>query len=106
MKTNIANVDELRHHQEGTGQLPQCGRCAQSQLERQHIKTAVWREAKLMVVENIPALVCRACGEEFIGPETAAGLQRMCQNGEGTAGLVSRLTVPVIDFSVLNPECA
>lgn len=104
MKTNIANIDELRHCQEGTGLLPLCCRCAQSQLERQHVKTAVWREAKLMIVENIPALVCPACGEEFIGPETAAGLQQMCQNGESIVGLVSRLIVPVFDFTVLNPE--
>ncbi|OBY27112.1 type II toxin-antitoxin system MqsA family antitoxin [Leisingera sp. JC1] len=104
MKTNIANVDELQHRLEGTGQLPLCGRCGQNQLERQHVKTAVWREAELMVVENIPALVCPACGEEFIGSETAAELQRMCQNGESTAGLVSRLIVPVIDFAMLNPE--
>ncbi|WP_264210740.1 YgiT-type zinc finger protein [Leisingera thetidis] len=104
MKTNIANVDELQHRLEETGQLPLCGRCAQSRLKQQHVKTAVWREAELMVVENIPALVCPACGEEFIGPKTEAGLQRMC-NREGTVGLVSHLTVPVIDFAVLNPEC-
>ncbi|WP_323775721.1 hypothetical protein [Leisingera sp.] len=54
-----------------------------------------------MVVENIPALVSPVCGEEAIGPETAAGLKGMRGNGDGKAGLVSRVIVPVFDYALM-----
>ena len=53
----------------------------------------------LVVIRNIPAMVCPGCGAEYVADETAVTLDRM--RGGGFAGCRARapLSVPVFDFA-------
>lgn len=75
-----------------------CDRCADSPLREARISTAFWQGDGLVVLRNIPAMVCPACGEEYVDDETVVALDRM--RGNGFAGCVAAapLPVPVFDF--------
>ncbi len=76
-----------------------CDHCADSALRITRISTAFWQGDGLAVIRNIPAMVCPACGEEYVDDATVVMLDRM--RGAGFAGCVAAepLTVPVFDFA-------
>jgi len=59
----------------------------------------LWKGNALIVVEDIPALVCRSCGERYFEDETAMALDMM-RGGRGTSGDPARiLQVPVYSYA-------
>lgn len=75
-----------------------CDRCEQGLLTEQPIQTAFWRGEGLVVIRNIPAMVCQTCGEEYVADRTAIGLDRMRGNGFTSMGTVERMIVPVLHY--------
>ena len=75
-----------------------CDHCSTGILRPTRIRTAFWRDKGLVVVHNIPAMVCPDCGEEYVAGPTVVQLDRM--RGNGFAGLkpVETLAIPVFDF--------
>ena len=49
-------------------QVP-CPRCG-GDMREETVKTAIWRDERLFVVEDIPAQVCGSCMEQFYDDET------------------------------------
>lgn len=99
MKANFANDDfapENLNHAKGP---PTCIKCAEGELMSKLINTAFWRDAGLLVIRNIPAMVCSACGEEYVADETALGLDRMYGQGFADKDAVDSMTVPVFDYA-------
>jgi YgiT-type zinc finger domain-containing protein len=43
------------------------------------VKTAIWREERLFVIEAIPALVCDACMEQFYDEDVTDALRRLME---------------------------
>jgi YgiT-type zinc finger domain-containing protein len=62
------------------------------------VKTAIWRDDRLFVVEDIPARVCGGCMEQFYDEETTDRLRRMTE--EGFASVVPKREVVVPIFSL------
>ena len=56
---------------------PRCGQVTRSAT----VKTAIWREDRLFVVEDIPAQVCDSCMEQFYDEETTDALRRLTEEG-------------------------
>ena len=81
----------------------QCDRCDYGVLVEQPIKTAFWRGHSLVVIQNIPAMVCAACGEEYVSDETAIRLDRLRAGDVHAMGSVERLIVPVLDYIDTGP---
>lgn len=75
-----------------------CDRCENGLLTEQAIRTAFWRDEGLVVVRNIPAMVCQTCGEEYVADRTAIGLDGMRGRGFPATGSVDRMIVPVVDY--------
>ena len=75
-----------------------CDRCEQGLLAEKPIQTAFWRRDDLVVIRNIPAMVCQTCGEEYVASRTAIGLDRMRGNGFAATGSNERMIVPVLDY--------
>ena len=75
-----------------------CDHCASGILRPTRIRTAFWRGESLVVVQNIPAMVCPDCGEEYVADPTVVQLDRMRGNGFGGLEMVETLSVPVFDF--------
>lgn len=76
-----------------------CTSCAGGRLRPDRANTALWRGSELIVIENIPALVCQTCGERYFEDETALVLDRMRgrQGGDGPPARV--LSVPVFPYA-------
>lgn len=75
-----------------------CDHCSTGVLKSGQISTAFWQGDGLVVVRNIPAMVCPDCGEQYIDDLTVVQLDRM--RGAGFAGLpaIDKILVPVLDY--------
>lgn len=78
-------------------QLSRCTSCAGGTLRRDRVSTALWRGERLVVIEDIPALVCTSCGERYFEDETAMALDMM-QAGNSSAPPARVLSVPVYTY--------
>ncbi|MDP3767745.1 MAG: type II toxin-antitoxin system MqsA family antitoxin [Dehalococcoidia bacterium] len=74
------------------GQCPIC----RGDLERKTIRYTSEYEGKVVVVENVPALVCTQCGEALLEPDVAEKLQEIVW---GKSGQAHRLEVDAYDFA-------
>ena len=97
MKNNLANDNNVPN-QSADFATPLCKRCELGGLQPKHIETAFWRNGGLMVIRNIPAMVCPTCGEEYVSDETALGLDRMRGNGFLPNSASERMIVPVFEY--------
>ncbi len=77
---------------------PRCQSCATGRLARDRVRTALWSGDRLVVVEDVPALVCQSCGEQFYEDETAMRLDMMKGGGFPTEGAAREMLVPVFAF--------
>jgi len=56
-----------------------CPRCGES-THPATVKTAIWREDSLFVVEDIPAQVCGSCMEQFYDEDTTEALRELMED--------------------------
>ena len=75
-----------------------CARCVVGLLQSSRISTAFWRGDGLVVLRNIPAMVCRDCGEQYVDDQTVVQLDHL--RGRDFSGLttISQVFVPILDF--------
>ena len=75
-----------------------CERCGGNALRPQTVRSAFWHEDRLVVVEDIPALVCDSCHEQFYDDATVILLDLL--RGQGfPAGQANRvLLAPVFSL--------
>jgi YgiT-type zinc finger domain-containing protein len=52
-----------------------CRECG-SETQADMVKAAFWTDRGLVVIEDIPARVCRRCAEQFYDDATAAQIER------------------------------
>ena len=86
---DVASVD---------GKPVHCHRCGNGLLAERRIQTAFWRGEGLVVIRNIPAMVCQTCGAEHVSDRTATGLDRMRGKGFTAMRSIERMIVPVLDY--------
>lgn len=78
--------------------LPRCTNCDSADVHASHVRSAFWQGDRLVMVEGIPALVCRRCGEQFYADSTAIGLDLLRGRGFPQEEALHTLEVPVFDF--------
>ena len=71
-----------------------CPRCGQA-LRSDVVKTAIWREDRLFVVEDIPAQVCDSCMEQYYDEATTEALRRLTGEGFASATATREVVVPI-----------
>jgi YgiT-type zinc finger domain-containing protein len=64
-------------------------------LREGQVRTAIWKEDRLIVVEDIPALICDACLEQFYDDDVADALRRLTLDEFADAVPKRTETVPV-----------
>ena len=85
-------------------QLPvPCPHCDQP-MRRELVKTAIWHNERLYMVEDIPAYICDTCIEQFYDPAATDLLRTMTENGFSTVKAVREVLVPVYSLAGLVPE--
>src|SRR5437660_1135864 len=74
-----------------------CPRCGQA-MRQATVKTAIWREERVFVVEDIPAQMCDSCMEQFYDEETTDALRRLTEEGFSCVGAKREILVPIFSL--------
>ena len=75
-----------------------CTNCGGFDVRRADVRSAFWHDDRLVVVEDIPALLCGNCGEQFYEDTTVVVLDLLRGNGFQAASARTELRVPVFSF--------
>ena len=78
-------------------QAVRCPACNDPLVETK-VRSAIWQGDRLAVVEEIPALVCAACAEQYYDDDVSEALRRL--NEEGFPEEEARRTISVPVFSL------
>jgi YgiT-type zinc finger domain-containing protein len=80
---------------------PRCGGAATPST----VRTAIWRDESVAIVEDIPALVCSACMEQFYGEDVSDALRQLMERGFPQSEATKHITVPVFSLQArLRPR--
>src|SRR5437870_3640797 len=74
-----------------------CPRCGEA-MHPATVKTAIWREDRLFLVEDIPARVCGSCMEQFYDEETTDALRRLTEEGFSSVEPKREMLVPIFSL--------
>jgi YgiT-type zinc finger domain-containing protein len=74
-----------------------CPRCGQP-MRPATVKSAIWREDRLFLVEDIPAKVCDSCMEQFYDEETSDALRRLTEDGFSSVEPKREILVPIFSL--------
>ena len=75
-----------------------CTNCGSANVHTSRVRSAFWQDDRLVVVEDIPALVCGACAEQFYDDATVVGLDLLRGEGFPEEKARAELRVPVFFF--------
>jgi YgiT-type zinc finger domain-containing protein len=75
-----------------------CPRCG-GDMREETVKTAIWRDERLFVVEDIPAQVCGSCMEQFYDEETTDVLRRLTEESFSSIEPQRELIVPIFSLA-------
>jgi YgiT-type zinc finger domain-containing protein len=75
-----------------------CASCGSIDVQQARVRSAFWHDDRLVVVDDIPALVCEQCGEQSYDDTAAIVLDLL--RGEGFPADQARgeLRVPVFSY--------
>ena len=62
------------------------------------VRTTVWREDRVAIVEDIPAHVCDSCVEQFYDEDVSDALRRLVEKGLPAEDAQREITVPVFSL--------
>jgi YgiT-type zinc finger domain-containing protein len=74
-----------------------CTNCGSANVHYSNLRSAFWQDDRLVVVEDIPTIVCEACGEQFYDDGTVVGLDLL--RGAGFPPEQARAEMRVLVFS-------
>jgi YgiT-type zinc finger domain-containing protein len=75
-----------------------CANCGGTNIHVDRVRSAFWHLDRLVVVEDIPALVCDDCHEQFYDDTTAVTLDLLRGDGFPPQDARGELRVPVFSF--------
>jgi YgiT-type zinc finger domain-containing protein len=76
----------------------ECPACGAADAELDRVRTALWQDERLVVVEGVPALVCRSCGEQYFDDTAIVVLDLLRGDGFPAERAARMLEVPVFSF--------
>jgi YgiT-type zinc finger domain-containing protein len=76
-----------------------CANCGSPELSITRVRSAFWHRDRLVVVEDIPAIVCERCHEQYYDDRTAVRLDLMRGEGFPPDAASREVNVPVFSFT-------
>jgi YgiT-type zinc finger domain-containing protein len=75
-----------------------CASCGSNDVQQTRVRSAFWHDDRLVVVDDIPVIVCQQCSEQSYDDTTAVVLDLL--RGEGFPADKARgeLRVPVFSY--------
>jgi YgiT-type zinc finger domain-containing protein len=74
-----------------------CPRC-ESSLVSQTVRTAIWQDDRVAIVEDIPGYVCNSCMEQFYDDDVSDALRRLTEESFPSAEADREISVPVFSL--------
>lgn len=74
-----------------------CPRCGEM-MRPATVKTAVWLDDRVFVVEDIPAQVCDPCMEQFYDEDTTDALRRLTEDRFSSIEPKREILVPIFSL--------
>ena len=62
------------------------------------MRTAIWQGDRVAIVEDVPALVCGSCNEQFYDEPVSDALRRLAEDGFPVHAATSEMVVPVFSL--------
>jgi YgiT-type zinc finger domain-containing protein len=75
-----------------------CPGCGGSDIGMARVRSAFFHGDRLVVIEDIPALVCSGCNEQFYDDRTVVMLDLLRGNGFPVEDAREEIRVPVFSF--------
>jgi YgiT-type zinc finger domain-containing protein len=75
-----------------------CPGCGGADIGMARVRSAFFHEDRLVVVEDIPALVCASCNEQFYDDQTVVVLALLRGDGFPEEDAREEILVPVFSF--------
>lgn len=76
-----------------------CSHCGSGNLKATTIRSAFWEGERLVVIEDIPAIVCIDCSEPHYDDRTAVLIDLLRGGGFPTEKALREITVPVFSLA-------
>ena len=77
---------------------PVCPGCGGSNIGMARVRSAFFHDDRLVVVEDIPALVCASCNDQFYDDRTVVVLDLLRGEGFPAKSAHDEIRVPVFSF--------
>lgn len=74
-----------------------CDGCGKA-LREDDVSMSMWSGDQLVVVEDIPAMICDHCMEQYYDENTQSKLRYLASNGFSERDAVRKMTVPVFSL--------
>lgn len=78
--------------------LSPCPRCGDS-MTAATVRTTFWHDDRPAIVEDIPALVCGTCMEQFYDQDVTEALRRLAEEGFPAETAEKEIPVPVFSLT-------
>ena len=75
-----------------------CPACGSAEIGMADVRSAFFHDDRLVVVEEIPALVCASCNEQFYDDNTVVVLDLLRGDGFPAEAARQEIRVPVFSF--------
>lgn len=75
-----------------------CKNCGGERIQAADVKSAFWHYERLVVIEDIPAIVCNDCHEQFFDDRSIAVIDLLRGDGFPPEKASRELRVPVFSF--------
>ncbi len=75
-----------------------CSRCGGGDLRAATVRSAFWHNDRLVVVEDIPAIVCQTCHEHYYDDTTVVLLDLLRGDGYPPEKALREITAPVFSL--------
>src|SRR5262245_41168117 len=76
---------------------PPCPRCG-GVVAKATVRTAFWRDDRPAIVEDIPAVVCGNCLEQYYDDDVSEALRRLAEEGFPVEAARTQILVPVFSL--------
>ena len=67
-------------------------------MQSKTMRTAIWQGDRVAIVEDIPAQICPACGEQCYDGPVSDALRRLAEDGFPARAASSEILVPVFSL--------
>lgn len=83
--------------------LMPCPKC-QENMRFSLVRTSIWQDDRLFVIEDVPAQFCDSCMEQYYSDKTTETIKQLADEGFPAAKVTREMLVPVFSLGGRTPS--